>query len=212
MSKRTFRAAVICFGLVRIVATAEDIQVNTYTMNDQESPSVAASAASDFVVVWASEGSAGTDSSLSSIQGQRYSSDGSPVGEELQVNTYTTGLQWSPSVAASASDDFFVGWTSFGSAGTDSSNFSVHGQHYGSGGSPIGGELQINTYTTSTQWSPSVAAGTDGEFPVVWESSGSTGKDSSGSSVQRRPSGGVLIFVDGFESGDTSAWSAAGLP
>jgi len=48
-----------------------EFQVNTYTTSYQENPAVALDAAGDFVVVWGSDGSSGTDSSSYSIQGQR---------------------------------------------------------------------------------------------------------------------------------------------
>lgn len=63
-------------------------QINSYTTNAQLYPVVAASPASDFVVVWESFGSAGSDSSGSSIQGQRFGSDGNALGLEFQVNTF----------------------------------------------------------------------------------------------------------------------------
>ena len=67
-------------------------QVNTYTTDIQDDPSVGLGADGDFVVVWHSDGSSGTDSSSFSIQGQRYASDGSPVDGEIQVNAHTTGF------------------------------------------------------------------------------------------------------------------------
>lgn len=192
MDKRASRAAVICFGIWQIVATAEDIQVNTYTTGPQNSPSVAADADGDFVVVWVSYGSSGTDSSNGSIQGQRYSAEGSPVGGELQINTYTTGQQLSPSVAVDADGGWVVVWSSYGSTGTDDLESSIQGQRYLADGSPMGGEFQINTYTTEEQTVPFVAAGADGDFVVVWRSDGSSGSDLSSYSVQ-----GQLFMSDG---------------
>jgi hypothetical protein len=40
----------------------------------------------------------------------------------------------------------------------------------GAAGPPLGGELQINTYTTSFQRDPDVASDIDGNFVVVWQS------------------------------------------
>jgi hypothetical protein len=54
-------------------AQGAEFQVNSYTMNDQWIPSVAAAANGDFVVVWVSDGSTGTDTDSVSIQGQRFS-------------------------------------------------------------------------------------------------------------------------------------------
>ena len=51
-------------------AEAEDLQVNTYTTNDQASPSIAVDDDGDFIVVWRSRGSSGTDSDVFSIQGR----------------------------------------------------------------------------------------------------------------------------------------------
>ena len=45
-----------------------------------------------------------------------------------------------------------------------------------------------------------------GGFVVVWDSNGSSGTDTSYLSVQGQRYA-PPIFADGFESGDTSAWS-----
>src|SRR5262245_32987178 len=49
---------------------------------------------------------------------------------------------------------------------------------------PLGGEFQVNTYTTNSQFSSHVAADADGDFVVVWLSDGSPGDDSSSDSIQ----------------------------
>ena len=160
----------------------------------------------DFVVSWTSydpfEDASGF--TYGSIHAQRYASDGSAVGDEFQVNSYTTETQAVSSVAMAAGGDFFVVWQSYGSGGTDSSSWSVQLQRYASDGSALGGALQVNSYTTNSQSSPSVASDVDGAFVVVWKSLGSSGTDSEGFSIQRTPV--ELIFADGFESGDVSAW------
>jgi hypothetical protein len=165
-------------------AVGSEFQVNSYTTDDQFSPSVAVDADGDLVVVWASRGSAGSDTSWYSIQGQRYDASGSAVESEFQVNTYTTYLQVGPSVAVDADGDFVVVWSSHGSAGSDTDEWSVQGQRYDASGSAVGSEFQVNTYTTSYQAYPSVAVDADGDFVVVWESWGSAGSDTSYSSVQ----------------------------
>ncbi len=82
----------------------------------------------------------------------------------------------------------------------------IRARRYVSGGSPLGGEFQVNAYTTSYQFAASVVMGTSGEFVAVWHSEGSGGTDSDGRSVQRTLVG--RIFADGFESGGTSSWSS----
>ncbi|MEJ2084109.1 MAG: PKD domain-containing protein, partial [Acidobacteriota bacterium] len=49
-----------------------EMPVNTYTDGYQISPAIASNAAGDFMVVWNSEGSTGTDSDQFSIQGRRF--------------------------------------------------------------------------------------------------------------------------------------------
>ncbi len=178
-----------------------EFQVNTVTTNHQSRASVAAGAAGGFVVAWQSNAAGGTDYE---IRGQRFASDGSPLGGELQVNTYATASQDYPSVAASAAGDIVVVWDSDGSPGGDSSFRSIQARRYASGGGPLGDQFQVNTYTFSAQLAPEAVLGDAGDVLVVWHSDGSGGDDNSGASVQRTPT--ALIFADGFESGDTSAW------
>ena len=54
---------------------------------------------------------------------------GSPVGPEFRVNTYTTNRQARPFVAADSAGHFVVTWMSLGQAGPD---FDVFGQRYAS--------------------------------------------------------------------------------
>jgi len=185
-------------------------QVNTYTTQSQLSPSVAADSDGDFVVVWQSNGSDGTDNHYRSIQGQRFASDGTPQGAQFQVNTYTTNYQALPAVASDADGNFMVVWQSFGSYGTDQDGNSVQGQRYASDGSPQGLEFQVNSYTTLFQHAASVAADAGGNFVVVWESHGSYGTDSNGHAIdgQRYASDGstqgtefqVNSYTTGYQS------------
>jgi hypothetical protein len=165
-------------------AQGSQFQVNTYTTNNQRHPSVAMDADGDFVVAWQSNGSSGTDTSNTSIQGQRYTAAGSAVGSQFQVNTYTTSFQVYSSVAMDADGDFAVVWMSFGSGGTDTSAESIQAQSYDAAGSAVGSQFQVNTYTTNRQGFPSVAMDGDGDFVVAWESGGSGGTDTSSGSIQ----------------------------
>ncbi len=138
-------------------------QINSYTTNDQGDVHVAAAADGIFVVVWTSRGSFGTDSSYTSIQGQRYASDGATLGAQFQINSYTTLAQHSPSVAAAPNGDFVVAWESFRSSGTDTSFASIQGQRYASNGAVLGGQFQVNSYTTDYQRDPALAVSPNGD-------------------------------------------------
>ncbi len=183
-----------------------EFQINSYTTLSQTLPSVAVVPGGDFVVVWESGGSSGSDIDSTSIQGQRYAADGTPLGDEFQVNSYSTGSQDFPSVDVEPSGAFVVTWMSSGSYGSDTAA-SIQGQRYASDGAPVGGEFQVNSYTTSVQLFPSVGVAPGGDFVVVWDSYGSSGSDTDSFSAQGQRFS-PMIFADGFESGDTSAWSA----
>jgi hypothetical protein len=162
-----------------------ELQVNGYTPSSQDRPAVATAADGSFLVVWMSSGSAGDDSDSTSIQARHYAADGTPSTGDVQVNSYTPGGQLLPSVAA-AGDDFVVAWTSGGSAGSDSSGYSVQARRVSSSGAPLDADLQVNLYTPDLQFAPSVAAGRSGGFVVAWESLGSFGGDLYGRSIQGR--------------------------
>ncbi len=85
-----------------------EFQVNTYTQYYQYHP-VAADTVGDFVIVWISDQQ---DGDLSGVFGRRFSSAGSPLASEFQVNTFTPGVQYRPALAADGDGDFVVAWTS----------------------------------------------------------------------------------------------------
>jgi hypothetical protein len=147
-----------------------EFRVNSYTTGNQGGASVASGPGANFVVVWMS---AGQDGSSYGIFGQRYDdTSGAPLGPEFRVNTYTTNGQYYPSVAADGSGNFAVVWVS---DSQDGSGGGVFGQRYASSGVPLGGEFRVNTYTTSGQYEPSVAADLSGNFVVVWAGQGQDG-------------------------------------
>jgi hypothetical protein len=142
-----------------------EFRVNTYTPGAQRVPSVAASAAGGFVVVWESE----QDGSFRGVFGQRYDGSGVPAGPEFRVNTYTPFMQSNPAVATAASGAFVVVWES---NEQDGSGYGVFGQRYDSSSAPVGPEFRVNTATAANQYRPSVAADGAGNFVVVWQQAG----------------------------------------
>ena len=140
-----------------------EFQVNTFTENDQTQPAVASDANGNFIVAWDS----GFRSPHRDIYGQRYDSDGNRLGDEFQVNTYTTlGDFLLPSVASDSSGNFVVVWWSY----NPDSNL-VLGQRYDNNGDRRGGEFQVNTFKPAFgyQIASSVASDPSGNFVVVWE-------------------------------------------
>ncbi len=143
-----------------------EFQVNSYTTDAQWVPAVATDSSGNFLVAWSSNRQ---DGSSWGVFGQQFSSTGSRVGSEFQVNTYTTNYQEGPAVAADGSGNFVVAWNSY--SGQDGSGGpGVFGQRYAFAGGSVGSEFQINSYTTGAQAHPTVAAGNSGNFVVAWDS------------------------------------------
>ena len=244
-------------------AVGDAFQVNTYTTSAQSSPAIDSTVAGDFVVAWTSTGSPGDDSDDQSIQARLFFSDGSPNGDQFQVNTFTTFRQQQVAVAMHDDGQFLVAWSS--SQSIDDNDNSIQARRFDSSGAPIGDQFRVNAYTTSFQRAPAVTTAPGGGFLVVWDSGqsvndnnltsvqaqlfddtglplgdqqqvntftqsfqfdggvawdgedgfvvawtsyGSSGNDSSEGSIQgQRFEAIIALFEDGFESGDTSAWS-----
>lgn len=181
----------------------EEFQLNTYATDSQRLPVAARDTAGNFVVVWESFNYDPSNLNRADIRARRLDPDGIPLGDDFLVNTFTTGAQQSPAVAADGEGGFLVLWQSFGSSGSDTSGFSIQGRRYGPDGVPLGGEFQVNTYTTGNQTAPGVAVDDEGNFLVVWECDACDG-DAEGIRARLfRP-----VFLDSFESGGTDRWSA----
>ncbi|UVC07315.1 hypothetical protein IHQ71_19145 [Rhizobium sp. TH2] len=153
------------------VAGAE-IHVNTHTTGAQRDTNVTALADGGWVVTWTSQGQ---DGDLGGIYQQRYDASGATDGDETRVNTtYTTGGQSTPSITALPEPD--GGWVvTWSSSGVDGNSDGISQQRYNAEGAAVGTETVVNTYTTSSQDEPSIAALSGGGWVVTWHSSGQDG-------------------------------------
>jgi hypothetical protein len=162
-----------------------DFQVDNVTSGRPQDPAVAMDAAGIFVVVWPSTFDYGEFSEEGSgIQARRYDASGNPQGGQFQVNTYTTGVQDRPQVAASAAGDFIVVWESGGSAGSDTNGPSIQGQRYGR----CRGAIRYRVPGEQPYGRRPAVSRHRGRHGVVaaWLSSSSAGSDTSGGSIQAR--------------------------
>jgi hypothetical protein len=143
-----------------------EFQVNTHTTSYQNFPAVAMDSTGNFAVVWQS---GFQDGNLTGIYGQRFDAGGNKVGGELQVNTHTQNYQLFPDVAMHPSGSFVVAWES---QQQDGAYIGVYAKRYDASGVPLEGELQVNTYTTSSQRHPRLAISPSGDVVVTWHSFG----------------------------------------
>jgi len=145
-----------------------EFQVNTYTTGDQSGPIVGVDGSGNFVIVWESDGQ---DGSGWGIFGRRYDASGTPQGGEFQVNTYTTGDQLYPIVSTNAAGNFVVTWQS----PQDGAGTGIVARRYNASGTPQGGEIPVNAFTTGNQKAPWIAIDPTNAFVVAWASDAQDG-------------------------------------
>ncbi|MEQ1592682.1 MAG: Ig-like domain-containing protein [Thiobacillaceae bacterium] len=147
-------------------ALTGEIQVNTYTSNNQQNPAIAMDANGKFVVVWESQNQ---DGNKYGIYAKRFNADGSTatsgVTGEFLVNNTTSGDQTSPSIGMDAAGNFVVAWQS-----NDSNGLGIYARRFNAAGTALGTEFQVNNTTTNDQYQPAVAMNASGEFVIVWAS------------------------------------------
>src|SRR6185503_10856286 len=93
---------------------------------------------------------------------------GTPLGPEFRVNTYTTSGQSSPAISSDAGGNFVVVWRGDQDPGDPA--FGVFGQRFAGSGTPLGPEFRANSYTTGPQRLIDVSTDPGGNFVVAWTS------------------------------------------
>ena len=140
--------------------------VNTYTTDQQMNPSVAMDSKGDFVIAWM----AGSSTISYGIYAQRYSAAGAAQGSEFQVNNYTTGQQFYPSVAMDSQGDFAISWAIYDTVGSFSI-WDVFARVYNAAGVVQGSEFLVNTYPIGlpVDGANAIAMDSRGDFIIAWE-------------------------------------------
>jgi hypothetical protein len=180
-----------------------ELRANTYTTFHQMTNELAVDGAGNFVVVWRSNTQ---DGSGEGIFGQRFGAQGTALGAEFRVNSYTPLNQEYAAVASGADGAFVVVWAS---DGQDGSGSGVFGQRFDAAGNARGAEFQVNGYTSSHQLFPSVAADAAGNFVVAWTSDGQDG-DGYGVFARRFTAAGAARGVEFRVNALTSSEQFAG--
>ncbi len=100
------------------------------------------------------------------IYAQRFSADGTPLGNNFKVNTDPTGTNHiRPDIAIDGSGNFIIAWE-------DNRNgyFDIYAQRYTNNGIPLDENFLITDDTqTSSQSNPSISCDLAGNFTVCWE-------------------------------------------
>lgn len=99
------------------IALGTELQINSYTSNQQNIPDVASDSNGNFVVVWRDY----QEGSSFGVFARRFNSSGFAQGAEFRVNAYTSSNQGFAHVAATPAGSFVVVWQGIGPGGTASS-------------------------------------------------------------------------------------------
>ena len=141
-------------------APATEFRVNTYISNSQTNPAIAMAADGDYVIAWSSlqqEGDA------YNVYAQRYSVENEPRGEAFRVNRATDENHSHPAIVMDEDGNFIVAWQ-----GTDGYESGIITKHYTAGGRVLISEYRVNTLTSETDVTPSIAMDADGDYLVLW--------------------------------------------
>jgi hypothetical protein len=144
------------------VALGGEFRVNTRVASQQRFPTVAMSAAGDFVVAWS--GDLQDPDNSTGIYAQRYDAAGATRGGEFRVNAYTVSDQFEPAAAMDADGDFVVTWHGYEQGG----NYGVFARRFDSTGA-AGAEIDVSTTLPGFQRYAAVAMDADGDFVVTWQ-------------------------------------------
>lgn len=177
---------------------------NQWTAGSQIDPTVAHAGDGSFVVAW--EDTVHQDGMGSSIRARRFDAAASPLTDDVQLNSYWYDDQAGPSIGGTAVGEVMSAWQSVDQDGSD---LGVFAQALNDAGEPTGPELPINNHVLGAQYRPAVAASDLGTFWIVWASGAQDGSGDGIFGLFGNLPGSPRIFIDGFEVGDTSMWSAA---
>jgi hypothetical protein len=140
-------------------------------LSQQADPLVATNNGGGFVAVW---GSLAQDGGQFGVFAKRFDAGGQPQGVEFQVNSYTPQDKFPFGVAMDGVGGFVVTWASYQQ---DGSAYGVFARRFDSGGTPLGVEFQVNSYTVGGQGGGALAMAGSGDFVVAWVSYAGDGSD-----------------------------------
>ena len=133
------------------------------------------------------------------IFARRFAADGTPLGDEILVNTTLAGMQEKPAIAMNSSGQFVIAWSGNGAGDVDG----VFLRRFAADGTPQGNEVRVNTATSDVQAYPAVDITNDGAVMVAWSSLEQDGSDW-GVYAQRFNASGAVVGTE-FRLNSTTA-------
>ena len=140
-----------------------ETRVNTTVYGDQDFPAIAALDTGQIVVAW-DDGYWDEDEN---IFAQVFAPDGTRQAGELRLNQSLAGSQTGSEVAALQGGRYAVTWTQ--ASGGDASGASVALRLFANDGTPLTGDIRVNTAETGDQSNARLAALGSNRLVVVWQ-------------------------------------------
>jgi hypothetical protein len=147
-----------------------EILVNTTTIKSQNCPDIGMDSQGNFVIVWHSWDEDGGDRG---VYAQRFKYDGTKIGGQFLVNTFTKFSQCMPTIAMNPDGKFIIAWQSWGQDDTTTTyyvDYGIYAQMFNEDGTKKGKEIHVNTTTDDDQFYPDVAIDDIGNFIITWTS------------------------------------------
>lgn len=149
-------------------------QVSSQTYTGAAQPALSILSDGRFVVAWEATGSGetGAGASASFVAARIFNANGTPAGNDFQVNSTADGVQGQASIAALPDGRFFIAWLSMdaGESGAGATQGLIRGRLFNTDGSPDGNDIQINTSVVGQQNRPTAIALSDNRIVVSWQS------------------------------------------
>lgn len=137
----------------------EEFQINDYVGDYQDNGNVASNG-HNYFVVWSSRKQ---DGDSDGVFGFFIDNDGNKIGEEFQINTYTSGSQSWTSVASDG-NGYMVVWH----GPKQSGEVKVYGQLFDNNLNPVGTEIELDNDDNYAQRYPCISS--DGsKYLIVWQ-------------------------------------------
>ena len=130
-----------------------------YTATDQREPRVISDSQGRFLVVWEDQSK---DGGGYGVFGRRFSTQGTALGGEFQVNLNPAGSQRNPKAAIDNAGNIIIAWEDRSTGNAD-----VWLQYFDPELNRIGPEIRVNTTLAGDQKSIGIAVTPDGERVVV---------------------------------------------
>lgn len=139
------------------------INEDSLHLSSTSRPAISSDDFGNFIVTWDHFTSGTTDYD---IYGQRYASDGTPIGNNFKVNDDSGNRPQSrPAVSTAGTGDFTIAWEDRRIWDSD-----IYAQQYVSDGTPIGNNFEVNddTLSNADQGYPSMVVDNNGDFIITW--------------------------------------------